>query len=151
MIGSPLLRKIIAWTVATPISIRQGPRLLQTVFAPEAVPSDFLIRGGGLLGRRPSTFVGASSDIVAINEVLPGYMARYQSLNISFAMLFGMGDEILDYRNHAEAMKVKLPALELELIEGGHMLPVTAPDRCVALVRRAAHKLGGVPALESDS
>ncbi len=146
VIGSPLLRKIVAWTVATPLGIRRGPTLLQTVFAPEAVPSDFPIRGGGLLGLRPGAFYGASSDIAAVNEVLPGYMARYHALNVPIAILFGRGDQLLDYRDQAEAMKVKLPALELELMEGGHMLPVTAPDRCTALVRRVAGKLAGAPA-----
>jgi pimeloyl-ACP methyl ester carboxylesterase len=141
MVGSPLLRRIIAWTVATPMSIRQGPKVMQAVFAPEAAPSDFPLRGGGLLGLRPSAFYGASSDIVAINAVLPGYTARYQSLNVPIAILYGRGDNLLDYRDQGEAMKAKLPALELELMEGGHMLPVTAPDRCAALVRRVADKL----------
>jgi hypothetical protein len=35
--------------------------------------------------------------------------------------------------------------LELELMEGGHMLPVTAPDRCAALVGRVADRLTGTP------
>jgi pimeloyl-ACP methyl ester carboxylesterase len=146
VIGSPLLRNIIAWTVAAPITIRQGPKVLQTVFAPDAVPSDFPTRGGGLLGVRPSAFYGASSDIVVINEVLPGYMARYHSLDIPLAILFGRGYHVLDFRDQAEAMKVKIPAMELELMEGGHMLLVAAPDRCVALVRRVADELRGTPA-----
>jgi pimeloyl-ACP methyl ester carboxylesterase len=146
VIRSPLLRRIIAWTVATPLAIRLGPKLLQTVFAPDAAPSDFPTRGGGLLELRPSAFYGASSDIVVINEVLPGYMERYHSLNIPVAMLFGRGDQILDSRDQGEAMKVKLPALGLELTEGGHMLLVTAPERCVALVRRVADELSEAPA-----
>jgi pimeloyl-ACP methyl ester carboxylesterase len=146
MIGSPLLRKIISWTIATPITIRQETKQLQAVFGPEAVVPDFPIRGGGLLGLRPSTFYGASSDIVLVEEVLPSYVARYQSLKIPIAILYGRGDQILDYRKQGEAMKGKLPALELELMDGGHMLLVTAPDRCVALVRRVADKLRGAPA-----
>jgi pimeloyl-ACP methyl ester carboxylesterase len=146
VITSPLLRKIISWTVAIPITIRQGPKTLQTIFAPEAVPPDFPTRGGGLLGLRPTAFYGASSDIIVIDEVLPRYTARYQSLNIPLGMLYGRGDQILDYRDQAEAMKVQLPALELDLVEGGHMLLVTAPDRCVALVRRIADRATGAPA-----
>ena len=140
-IVSPLLRKIIAWTVATPIAIRQGPTVLQTVFAPDAVPSDFPTRGGGLLELRPSAFYGASSDFVVINVVLPDYVTRYHSLNIPIAILYGRGDHVLDHRQQADAMKAKLPAIELEPTEGGHILLVTAPDRCVALVRRVVDKL----------
>jgi hypothetical protein len=31
-----------------------------------------------------------------------------------------------------------VPGTRLELIEGGHMLPVTQPERCAAFIRRAA-------------
>jgi pimeloyl-ACP methyl ester carboxylesterase len=53
-------------------------------------------------------------------------------------MLFARGDRLLDYRAQAEAMKAICPALDLELMDGGHMLPMTAPDRCAALIRRVA-------------
>jgi pimeloyl-ACP methyl ester carboxylesterase len=142
VIRSPLLRRIVAWTIATPIAIRQGPKVLQMVFAPDAVPSDFPTRGGGLLGLRPSAFYGASSELVVINDVLPSYMARYQSLNIPIAILYGRGDHLLNYRDQGETMKAKLPALELELMDGGHLLPITAPERSAALVRWVAGRLG---------
>lgn len=140
VIASPLLRKAIAWTVATPLGIRRGPAVLKEVFAPEAAPADFPMRAGGLLGLRPSAFYATSTDLMAASETLPGYMARYRSLDIPMAMLFGRGDRLLDYRGQGEAMKIVCPALDLELMEGGHMLPITVPDRCVALVRRVAER-----------
>ncbi|MGQ0686454.1 alpha/beta fold hydrolase, partial [Bradyrhizobium sp.] len=137
-IASPLMRKAVAWTVATPLGIRRGPILLKEVFAPEAAPADFPMRAGGLLGLRPGSFFATSSDLMAVPDVLPAYMARYKSLDIPMAMLFGRGDRLLDYRGQGEAMKIVCPALDLELTEGGHMLPMTQPDRCVALVKRVA-------------
>ena len=59
---------------------------------------------------------------------------------IAFAMLFSRGDSVLDYRGQGEAMKIVCPSLDLELAEGGHMLPMTQADRCVALVRRVAER-----------
>lgn len=141
-IPSPLMRKIVAWTVATPLGIRRGPVLLKEVFAPEAAPADFPMRAGGLLGLRPTAFYATSSDMMAVADVLPGYMARYKSLDIPMAMLFGRGDRLLDYRAQGEAMKIVCPALDLELTEGGHMLPMTQADRCVALVKRVAERIG---------
>ncbi len=139
-IPSPLLRKAVAWTVATPIGIRRGPKLLAEVFAPEAAPADFPMRGGGLLGLRPSAFYATSSDMMAVGDVLPGYVARYKNLTLPMAMLYGKGDRLLDYRAQGEAMKTVCPALDLELVEGGHMLPMTQADRCAALVRRVAER-----------
>jgi pimeloyl-ACP methyl ester carboxylesterase len=145
-IPSPLVRKIIAWTVATPIGIRRGPALLKEVFAPEAAPADFPMRDGGLLGLRPSAFYATSSDLMAVPDVLPGYMARYKSLEIPMAMIYGRGDRLLDYRGQGEAMKIVCPALDLELVEGGHMLPMTQADRCVELVKRVAARQGAAQA-----
>ena len=139
-ISFPLMRKAIAWTVATPLGIRRGPVLLKEVFAPETAPADFPMRAGGLLGLRPTAFYNTSTDLMAAGETLPAYMARYRGLDIPMAMLYGRGDRLLDYRAQGEAMKIVCPALDLELVEGGHMLPMTQADRCVALVRRVAER-----------
>ena len=139
VVNSPMLRKIIAWTLATPMSIRRAPELLKIVFGPDAVPVDYPTRGGGLLGLRPKSFYNTSSDLVAVNEDLPGMMTRYGGLTIPLGMLYAKGDRILDYRRQGEAMKQKCPALDLVLMdEHGHMLPVTAPDATADLIRRVA-------------
>ncbi len=146
VVASPLVRKAIALTLAVPLGIWRGPKLVPEVFAPEPAPADFPMRAGGLLGLRPSAFYATSSDIMAVTDVLPGYIARYKTLNIPMAMLYGKGDRLLDYRRHGDAMKVTCPALDLEVMEGGHMLPITVPDRCAAMVRRVAERQRGAQA-----
>jgi pimeloyl-ACP methyl ester carboxylesterase len=146
VVASPLVRKAIALTLAVPLGIWRGPKLVPEVFAPEAAPADFPMRAGGLLGLRPRAFYATSSDIMAVTDVLPGYIARYKTLSIPMAMLYGKGDRLLDYRRHGDAMKVTCPALDLEVMEGGHMLPITVPDRCAAMVRRVAERQRGAQA-----
>ena len=142
VVYSPTLRKIIAWTLAIPMSIRRAPKLLKIVFGPDAVPADYPTRSGGLLGLRPKSFYNTSSDLVAVNDDLPGMMTRYSGLTIPLGMLFAKGDRILDYRSQGEAMKQQCPALDLVLMEEhGHMLPVTAPERTADLIRSVAARL----------
>ena len=139
VISSPVVRKIVAWTLAIPLSIRNGPKQLKFVFGPDEVPADFPTRGGGLLGLRPNSFYNTSSDLVAAGDDLPGMMKRYGGLTIPLAMLYAKGDQILDYRRQGEAMKQQCPALDLVLLDGhGHMLPLTAPDATANLIRRVA-------------
>jgi len=139
VVNSPVMRKIIAWTLAIPMSIRGAPELLKIVFGPDAVPADYPTRGGGLLGLRPKSFYNTSSDLAAVNEDLPAMMKRYDGLSIPLGILFAKGDLILDYRRQGEAMKQKCPALDLMLLDAhGHMLPVTAPDGTAGLIRRVA-------------
>jgi len=140
-IRSPVLRWLAARTVATPTAILRRKAALDTLFGPDPVPHDYATNGGGPLSLRPSAFYGASKDLVSVNEELPQVIERYPSLQIPVGILYGTGDRVLDYRMHGEAAVGKIPGLHLELVEGGHMLPLTAPDRAAAFVAGMARRV----------
>jgi pimeloyl-ACP methyl ester carboxylesterase len=145
-ITSPLLRRLVAWTLATPISIARGELALEALFGPEPIPADFATKGGGLLSLRPRSFCGASCDLVAAPKDLPDMAQRYPSLSIPVGVLFGTGDRILDPVAHAEALAGKLPDLDLELIEGGgHMILVASADRSAKFITRMAQRVAAGP------
>jgi pimeloyl-ACP methyl ester carboxylesterase len=131
----PWLRWLVAWTLATPAAILRRDAVLGTIFGPDPVPRDFATAGGGMLGLRPRGYFAASTDLVAVNDDLPGMVERYASLRLPVGILFGTGDRVLDHRRHGAACAACVPGLQLELVEGGHMLPVTHPDRVAAFVR----------------
>ena len=139
-IRSDIARRLVAWTMATPMSFLRGRKVLDEVFGPDPVPADFAIAGGGLLGLRPKAFRSASIDMVAANDDLPAMAARYPDIALPVHMIFARGDRILDWRAHGQALQTKLPALQLTLIDGGHMLPVTAPDAVEILIREATRR-----------
>ena len=122
-IGSRLVRRLIAWTVATPLSISNRERALSALFGPQPVPDDFATRGGGLLSLRPCAFIGAAADLMAARQDLVGMPARYKELAVPVGILFGTADRILDPALHAQGFVAKVPGADLELIEGGgHMI-----------------------------
>lgn len=138
VIRSPALRKAVAWTVATPIGMAKAEKALAEVFAPEPVPADFGIEGGGLLSMRPNNFYASSSDLVELEGELEGMVARYPTLSVPVRILYAGADNLLDARLHGERTASEIPGAEIELVEGGHMLPFTQPERTAAFVRRAA-------------
>ena len=140
IITSRALRKLTAWTVATPASILKRAEVLDTLFGPDAVPADYGTAGGGLLGLRPKSFCAASEDLVALEGELPALVARYAELRMPVGILYGTGDRVLDHRLHGVEVAPKIEGAELELIEGGHMLPLTAPDAVAGFVRRVAER-----------
>jgi pimeloyl-ACP methyl ester carboxylesterase len=142
LIASPLLRRIIAWTVATPLSIANSQRTLAVLFGPESVPGDFAIRGGGLLSLRPRSFYAASTDLVASHSEPAGVPERYEVLTMPLGILFGTADRVLDPEVHGKRFVAKVAGAEFELIEGGgHMIPVTAADRTAAFIARIARRV----------
>jgi len=140
-IESPLKRKLVAWTLAIPASIKNSKATLDMVFGPEAVPKDFATKGGGLLGLRPSAFLSASSDLQALTERLPLVQARYGELRVPVSVLYGKDDRILDWKANGQALVDKVPGARLELVEGGHMLPITQVEGTAAFIEAAVEGL----------
>ncbi|MDR3468718.1 MAG: alpha/beta hydrolase [Xanthobacteraceae bacterium] len=137
-IASRPLRTAVSWTIALPLSILNSKKVLGFVFGPDPVPDDFPTRAGGLLGLRPKAFYNTSSDLMAVNDDMPAVMQSYGAIACPIGMLFGRGDKLLDYRIDGEGMKQTCPQLDLRLMEGGHMLPLTAPEPCETLIRDIA-------------
>ncbi len=140
-IRSLFWRRLVAWTLATPAGILQRDIILGAVFGPEPVPADFGIRGGGLAGARPSQFLTASADLQALPATLPALVARYGELTLPVSVLFARGDQVLDWHRNGEALLTRIPSATLELVEGGHMLPITQPAPVAAFIRKAAARL----------
>jgi pimeloyl-ACP methyl ester carboxylesterase len=146
-IKSPLMRWIMAWTLAIPLSIRNAAKVLDAVFGPQAVPADFGTKGGALLGLRPGAFITASADLIAVPEDLKGMPGRYKSLTQPVGILFGTGDRILNPQTHGKALAAKLPGADLEMIEGeGHMVLICSAERSAQFIARMAQRVAGAEA-----
>jgi pimeloyl-ACP methyl ester carboxylesterase len=140
-VKSPVMRQLVAWTMAIPMSIRNRDLVLGTVFGSGAVPADFAIKGGGLLTLRPHSYIAASSDLIAAIEGLQHLPARCSSLTVPVGILFGTGDLLLDHKVHGEGLAAKLPGAHFELIEdGGHMILITSADHCAEFIARMVQR-----------
>jgi pimeloyl-ACP methyl ester carboxylesterase len=111
---------------------------LEQVFTPEPVPENFDVDSGGTLGLRPESFIAASKDMIRVADDLAVMTPLYASLTLPVSVIFGREDPILDYRAHGERLAAVVPNATLHLIDGAHMIPITAADRVADLIRQAA-------------
>jgi pimeloyl-ACP methyl ester carboxylesterase len=140
-IASPLVRLLVAWIVAVPLSMKNRDAALGSLFGPQPVTRDFATKGGGLLFLRPKNFIGASCDLVAPGEDLDAMQERYAGLKIPVGVLYGTDDGILETTAHCEALASKLPGADFELIEGGgHMTLISSADRAAKFIARMAQR-----------
>ena len=146
VIRSPAVRRAVSWTVATPLGMMKAEAALREVFAPEPVPADFGVAGGGLLSIRPNNFYASSSDLVDLEGELEPMAERYPSLAVPVSILYARADNLLDYRKHGELTATQIKGAEIELVEGGHMLPFTQPETTLAFLRRALERMEGADA-----
>lgn len=138
----PALRGVVSWTVAVPAGVINGPATLQQVFAPDPVPDDFGVRGGGALGLRPIAFRAGSADLQGASAAIETLVPRYPDIALPVSILYGRGDTILDPHLHGEQTAGQIPGATIQLIDGGHMLPISHMQETAAFVIEA-HRRGG--------
>jgi pimeloyl-ACP methyl ester carboxylesterase len=137
-VTSPVIRKILGWTLAIPGTLFRISLTLKVVFGPERAPKDFAIRGGGILSLKPQTFITASSDIQNASWSMPAIEAAYSNLKTPVHVLFAHEDRILDCKLNGEDLPSRIPGTQITLVSGGHMLPVTQAGLCVQFIEGVA-------------
>ena len=145
-VPSRTLRRIIAYTVAIPASLKYAKPTMRFIFAPQAVPGDYMIAGGGWLGLRPVHFYATSTDVVAVDQDLGRIEQRYGEISMPAGILFGTADRVISIGVHGEPMLDKVKGIDFERIEGlGHMPQFTEPKRVAVFIERiAARAFAGV-------
>ncbi|WP_380778571.1 alpha/beta fold hydrolase [Sphingomonas sp. R86520] len=130
-------RLAFAQVLGTPLSRLTSARTLEGIFAPEAVPEDFVTRGGGALSVRPIAIAAAAADLAGANDDVTAMAERYAGIDVPTRILFGRQDAILDPAWNGHRTAAVIPGAKIDTIEGGHMVPITAPDACARFVRAA--------------
>ena len=136
LLARPALRPVLAWTVAVPVGLRNGARTAAAIFAPDPVPADFALAGGGALAVRPKSYMAGSFELRTVPAEMAALTARYAEMRVPVAILYGRSDAVLDPKLNGERTAVEIPGAMIELIDGGHMLPVTHPAETEAWLRR---------------
>jgi pimeloyl-ACP methyl ester carboxylesterase len=143
-IASPLVRRMLGWTLAVPGTIYRMNASLKVIFGPEKAPADFALRGGGILALKPKTFITASSDLQQAKFSMPSIEEGYAGMTIPTSLLFGREDRVLSCKLNGEDMTTRIQGLQLTLVSGGHMLPVTQIEQSLQFVETVAGKATGL-------
>ena len=99
------------------------------------------VTAGGLLALRPEQFFAASSDLVGALRDMEEMVQRYPSVKVPVGILFGRGDEILSHQEHGVVMQSAIPGLTVSLVDGGHMLPLVAPELTAQWITQFAQRV----------
>lgn len=127
-LSSPIVRTVLAWTLAAPAGRLGAEAANAEIFGPEPVPADFETRGGAALTLRPEAFVAACGDVEAARDEMVGIAARYGELTIPVGIMYATGDRLLDPAVHGLPTVAAIKDAGLKMIEGGHMFPLTQPQ-----------------------
>lgn len=131
-------RSAFARTLGTPLAQASFNLRWAKIFAPEPVPDDFATRGGAALGNRPGSVDAVLLEVASVDADLSAIAARYPELRVPVAILYGRDDQVIDPPAEIEHVRAAIPGVAVEIVDGGHMLPVTQAAATAAFLRTSA-------------
>jgi len=139
--GGSTARQLFAHSLGTPISRAAYGLRWGKIFAPDPVPADFAVRGGGALGDRPVAVNAAMVELASADVDLAAIARRYPGLTIPVALLYGDDDQVIVPAVDGDRAVAAIPGATLEMTAGGHMLPVSHPEASAAFIRTCAERV----------
>lgn len=111
------------------------------VFAPDAVPQNYLRRMGLALTLRPRSMQANVAQVNALRSDIRGQMADYPSLKMPIELIHGDCDHIVPAAIHAQPFAAALSQANLQIIQNaGHMPHHSHLDQAIAAIHRAAQR-----------
>jgi pimeloyl-ACP methyl ester carboxylesterase len=151
--ATPVIGSLFAHTLALPLGKLLIGLGVESVFAPQEPPLDYLARTGGALLLRPSEFVSNAQDLVTIREFVEVEAPRYKAIKTPTIILTGDADRFLSPEVHAKAMASAVPQAKLIVLPSvGHMVEFAATERIIEVVdelSKAVALPAGRPAQDS--
>jgi pimeloyl-ACP methyl ester carboxylesterase len=133
--STPVIGAAFARAAALPIGevlLEMGAR---EVFAPQAMPADYLDRAGIRLLLRPAEFIANAQDVAALKAFVTTQVPHYRDIATPTVVLTGDADTTVSPTLHSRAIAAALPDARLVVLRGiGHMPQHVATDEVIAAI-----------------
>ena len=119
----PVVGDVLRFTVAPIIGEALAPRLIDKMFAPQAVPGAFRAAVPVSLMTRPSQIRAAAEDAAHMITSASELSEHYDQLHMPIMILAGDADEVVTTERQAQRLHREIPHSRLRTFPGfGHML-----------------------------
>jgi len=137
----PGLGALFAWLIVPLAGLAAMRRGLAEVFAPNAVPADYIRRTRLPLVLRPANFRANAEDFVALCEAARGLAPHYGEIAAPTAIVMGAEDSLVSADVHAKRLERDIPGAILRMLPGiGHSPHFAAPEAVIAAVLGAERR-----------
>jgi pimeloyl-ACP methyl ester carboxylesterase len=127
-----LFSRLLAWTLATPLSLAVLDKATRRMFAPEPLPAGYLDLSALALAMTPGRFRDSMQDFKALRGELAAQAPRYPALAVPAVLVLGEADATVPPAFHGDILAREAPEIRLvRIAKAGHMLHHGHAD-CVA-------------------
>jgi len=135
LLTTPVAGLLFAHALALPVGELLLERGAVSVFAPQAIPPDYLHRAGIRLLLRPSEFIANAEDIAILKGFVTAQVPHYRDIAVPTVVLTGDADKTVSPQLHARAIAAALPNGRLVVLPGiGHMPQHVATDEVITAI-----------------
>ena len=133
----PAFRRLIALPAGL-LAMQAG---VESVFAPNATPPDFIEATRLKLLLRPLHFLANCEDVIHANAAVTALAPRYGAIRTPVEIVAGDADGVVSTELHARSCAREIPGARLTVLERvGHSPHHVAPEQITAAVLRAERR-----------
>jgi pimeloyl-ACP methyl ester carboxylesterase len=147
LVSTPVIGPILAHTVTLPLGLLLAEPGARAVFAPQAMPENFVKDSATPLLLRPREFLANARDLVTLKAAVEAQSPRYGEIRAPVTIISGDVDKTVSTVIHSRMFAKAVPGAKLIVLPGiGHMIQNAVPDLVVSEIDAMAARIAqGVP------
>jgi pimeloyl-ACP methyl ester carboxylesterase len=150
--STPVIGRLFAETCAFPLGSLLIARGVESVFAPQVPPADYVRRAATRLVLRPQEFVANAQDMAVLKAFVTAQVPRYGEIAAPTVIISGDRDTTVGVNIHSRVVATLIPGAKLIVLPGiGHMLHHVAADAIVAEIEELSKRVSAGEAKQSQS
>ncbi len=141
-VTAPVIGGLLAHTITLPLGLLLADSGSRSVFAPQAMPNNFVQDSATRLLLRPREFVANAWDLVTLRAAMAEQAPRYGSITAPITIIAGDVDKTVSTHIHSQPLASTAANAKLIVLNGvGHMIQYAAPDLVVSEIEAMAGAL----------
>ena len=141
-VTAPVVGTLLAHTVMLPLGLLLADSGSRSVFAPQAMPANFVQDSATRLLLRPRELVANAWDLVTLRAAMAEQAPRYGNITAPITIIAGDADKTVSTHIHSQPLDKTAKNTKLIVLNGvGHMIQYAAPDLVIAEIEAMANTL----------
>jgi pimeloyl-ACP methyl ester carboxylesterase len=150
-VTAPIIGRLLAYTITLPLGLLLADQSARAVFAPQAMPENFVKDTSTLLLLRPREFLANARDLVTLKAAMEEQAPRYAAITAPTTIISGDVDKTVSTVIHSRLFAAAVPNATLIVLPGiGHMIQNAVPDLVVSEIEAMMGKIGKKSAAAVD-
>lgn len=148
----PVIGPLLAYTITVPLGTFLVDSGTRYVFAPQAMPNDYIETTAVRLVLRPKVFLNNVRDLTTLKAEMVKQSPRYSAIKIPVTIVTGDTDKTVSTDIHSRPFAAAVPQTRLVVLpNGGHMPQVYAADTIISEIEAIAEKVQAASSASADS